>query len=356
MSRNKALSFLTAVLFIGILLSISLYLGLSGFFETDSVTDDQGSQGIFFNEAFREDSAIQTFVRYFDYKIFRHIDRDTIIIGESDWLFDTSREDNGYNYLLDYVGGCPYSEDQLARLAHWISVRREACAERDAEYLLVVIPNSMTAVSDRLPAYVGSQSDNTRLKQLERYLEGRGETSFLDLSDVMRAEPGQEALYNNTEDSVNAYGAYALYDTVMAELSARGKEVQSSRLRAESIQFFTHNTDGKSTARRAGLERLVSNRTVSLSETMADLYRISEVTEQCVTTTMTEGETGSKERLVVECSTEWDKIQLMPFFSNTFETVVYENAIDDGAASLDHHRGTVLIQVIHESELNLLLQ
>ncbi len=355
MNGNKALAFLTVVLFIGILLSITLYLGLSGFSERTSAAHDGGQITLFFNETFREDGAIQTFVRYCDYKLFHHIDRDSIIIGRSDWLFDATREDNGYDYLLDYVGGCPYSEEQLTRIANRISMRREACAERDAEYLLVVIPNSMTAVSHRLPSYVGKQSESTRLGQLGRYLKGRGETSFLDLSDVMSVD-GEEALYNNTEDSINAYGAYSFYHTVMSELSARSRDVEWNRLSADSIQFFTHYTDGKSTARRAGLERLVPNRTVSLSETMADLYRISEVTEQCVTTAMTAGEQGNKERIVIECSTEWDKIQLMPFFSNTFETVVYENDINDGISSLDYHHGTILIQVIHESELDLLLK
>ncbi len=355
MSHNKALSFLTVVLFIGILLSITLYLGLNGFFGEISVTDDGGRQTLLYNEAFREEVAIQTFVRYCDYKLFRHIDRESVIIGKSDWLFETSREDNGYDYLLDYVGGCPYSEEQLARIAYRISARREACAERGAEYLLVVIPNSMTAMSEYLPSYIGEQSENTRLGQLGRYLEGRGETAFLDLSDVMRVESDEEALYNNTEDSVNAYGAYTLYRTVMSELSTRGRETKEGWLDAESIQFFTHYTDGKGTAKRVGLERLIPNRTVSLSETMTDLYRVSEVTQQCVTTTITAEERKSGEKLIIECSIEWDKIQLMPFFSNTFGTVIYENAIDDGISSLDYHHGTILIQVIHESELELLL-
>ncbi len=355
MSQNKALSFLTVVLFVGILLSITLYLGLGNL--STAASSEEGEEDVLpFNASFREDHAIQTLVRYCDYEIFRHIDRDTVIIGESDWLFDTRRTDNGYNYLLDYVGGCPYSEAELAKISRWITVRREACAERGAEYLLVVIPNSMTASSEYLPSYIGEQSHNTRLSQLGRYLDQKKESSFLDLSEVMCGDQGEEAFYNNTEDSINAYGAFSLYQRVMTELKMHGRDVEAHLLDAESIQFFTHYTDGKGTAKRVGLERLVSNRTVSLSEDMADWYAISDVTVQCVTTTMTKQGMGNAERLVIECSTEWDKIQLMPFFSNTFETVVYENSIDDGISALDYHDGTILIQVIHESELSLLLQ
>ena len=355
MSQNKRIQFLIVVVFVGILLSITLYLGLDGLPRVISDTDPGERSDLGFNGAFHTDASIQSFVKYCDYKFFRHIESEKIIIGKEDWLFETVRADNGYDYLLDYVGGCPYSEDQMAQFAHTVSLRRKACAERDAEYLLVIIPNSMTAVSDCLPAHIGKQSENTRMTKLVAYLESRGETSVLDLRGTMTRSVNEEVLFNNTEDSINAYGAYSVYDAVMTELSKMGQSVGECRLNRSSIQFFTHHTEGKGVARKAGLERVILNRTVSLSETMADQYRMAEITEHCASTEMSEGPRNSQ-RLVIECSNEWDKIQLMPYFSNTFETVVYENSIGDGVSALDYHKGDVLIQVIHESELDLLLK
>lgn len=355
MNSKKKIQFLTVVFFIGILLSITLYLGVDGLTSSPGSAGESASVGMHgFDHTFYNDDLIDSFVKYCDYKIFRHIDNRNIIIGQSDWLFETTREDNGYDFVLDYVGGCPYSDAQMAQIAHTISLRRQACAERDAQYLLVIVPNSMTAVSEQLPAYMGNQSQNTRLKRLRSYLDERREPSVLDLSAVMATKSGEDVLYNNTEDSINAYGAFFIYDAVMSELSSKEQSMEARRLSVDSIQFFTHYTDGKSVARKAGLEQVISNRTVSLSENMADLYRFSEVTEHCVSTVLEENEANT-ERLVIECSAEWDKIQLMPYFSNTFETVVYENSIGDGVSALDYHNGTVLIQVIHESELDLLL-
>ena len=133
MSQNKRIQFLIVVFFMGILLSITLYLGLDGLPETVSGTESEGRQEIGFNSVFHEDSSIQSFVKYCDYKIFRHIESEKIIIGKEDWLFETVRTDNGYEYLLDYVGGCPYTEEQMAQFAHTVALRRKACAERDAE-------------------------------------------------------------------------------------------------------------------------------------------------------------------------------------------------------------------------------
>ena len=352
MKGNHRMAFLASVFFLGILLSVTIYL------IPDSLTvsaSENDAPALSFNLAFRKDGGIGALVKYVDYKVFRHVDDETMIIGDEEWLFETVREDNGYEYLRDYVGGCAYTEEERLQIAQTVALRRQACEERGAEYLLVVIPNSMTVESDRLPAYLGSQSGNTRLGGLMALLEERREIAVLDLRQVMADSAEGEPLFNNTEDSVNAYGAFAVYDAILNEIFEADSSLTEHRLHRDEIRFYTHYTEGKSVARKAGIEHLVANRTVSLSENMADFYRMTEVTEHCVTTDMMEG-MGDGRRVVIECSNEWDKIQLMPFFSNTFSTVVYENSIGDGVSALDYHNGSVLIQVIHESELDLLLQ
>ena len=354
MNSKKAIQFLTVIFFVGILLSITLYLGLDGLTPAPPSEESEDGRTHAFNRSFYGDELIASFVKYCDYKIFHHIENKTIISGQDDWLFETVREDNGYDYVMDYLGGCPYSEEQMAQIAHTISLRRQACAERNSDYLLVIIPNSMTVASEHLPVYMGSQSQNTRLRKLMAYMHEQRDPSVLDLRGIMKGSSEKEELYNNTEDSINAYGAFFIYDSVLSQLEMMGRDVEEYRLSVDSIQFFTHYTDGKTVARQAELEHVISNRTISLSENMTDFYGTSEATEHCVSTVM-ENRRGNEDRLVIECSGEWDKIQLMPFFSNTFETVVYENSIGDGVSALDYHKGTVLIQVIHESELDLLL-
>ena len=351
MKRKKSLDFLTAVLFVGILLSLTLYIGLGTALSADK--QDYGPRS--FNEIFYEDDAIGYFVKYLNYRVFQQIDDESIIIGREDWLFETADSDSGYDYLMDYVGGSAYTAEELAAIGDRLSERRRLCEEKGVTYLLVVIPNSMTICQEYLPDYLGHQSENTRLRGLSAYLSERGETSFLDLTDSLRADQTLRDLYNNTEDSLNAYGAYSVYSGILNALEARGYGVEGHRLSLEEIEFSTRYTEGKEIARKTGLERVIQNRTVSLTERMTEPYQTVETTEHCTTTEKTDG-TGHGTRLVLELSAEWDKIQLMPYFSNTFSTVTYENAVNVLPDSVDYHDGDVLIQVIHESELELLLR
>ena len=348
MKRNKGVDFLTAALLLGALLTATIYVVL-GVALRPRVAQSSSEEEAGVNRWFYEEERLRSFGDYLDYRLFRHVDDPTIIVGEKDWLFETKNEESGYDYLLDYVGGCAYTEEQMARIADTLEERRALCREAGGDYLLAVIPNSMTVCDEYLPSYLGDASENTRLRVLTEFLEARGISCCLDLSESMEAVSAEGAPYNNTEDSINAYGAYAVYDGI---LSALGQS--EGLLEWESIEFSTRMTEGKSLARRNGLERTIRNRTVSLTDAMTDGYRTEEVTEHCVCTTMTEQ--GVARTVVLELAVDWDRIQLMPFFSGTFQTVVYENRLTPDAAPLAYHRGDVLIQVIHESQLDLLLE
>ena len=350
MKKRQAVDFLTTVFFVGILVSMMLYIGL-GLILSDGGGGERSDR---FGATFYKDGEIRKFVKYCDYKLFRHVEGENVLIGNEDWLFETKLEENGYDYLLDYVGGCAYSEEQMSRFGEILQSRKNACVAQGADYLLVVIPNSMTVCSEYLPAFLGDPSSNRRLERLGGYLAEQGVDCFLDLTEALDALPSDRVPYNNTEDSINAYGAYAAYDAIVTRLSDYLAE--DDRLRVDDVEFITRSTDGKGIAKKKGLEHIVRNKTVSLTESMTDGYRTSEVTEHCVSTTMLDGRGENREIPVIEFSSEWDKIQLMPLLSNTFSTVVYENTVTNWIDALSYHNGTILIQMIHESELDLILQ
>ena len=351
--KKRATGFVCIVLFFGILLSMTIYIGLG----TLSGNDDfERPSDFYMNRIFYSDRPISSFVRLLDYKLFGHIEDEDIIGGRADWLYEVVDSTTGFPLLLDYVSGCPFTEAEMEKIEDGIRSRREAYARQGVVYLVAVIPSTYTSEGEYLPKYLGKPAESTRLSRLSSWMSEQGEDGFLDLRASMEAARFMGDLYNNTEDSINAYGAFAVYSGILDRLSTLGIDTAGYRIPSERVEFTTHYTDGKQIARRVGLERVIANKTVSLTNRLSEGYLLSDMTEHCIESRMLEDWRGSEHSVIVECSREWDRIQLTPFFSNTFEVVVYESGLSNGTEALKAHGGDVLIQIIHETELEDLLR
>lgn len=347
MKRKKAINFLIVTLFAGVLLTFTLYIGIGTLFNSDESSED--SKG--FNKMFYSENVLSEFARYIDYKIFGHIDGGDYIIGDDDWLFEAVDSQNGYERLLDYIGADPFDEQELDRIASIISDRALLYEDNGVQYMMVVIPDSITVCSDKVPGYLGNQSENTRLAQLTAKLAGQDVNEFINPTHAMIDESGEIAMYNNTENSINAYGAYCIYNTVVAEFMAdTGMEVE--RLHRDDVDFYTRLTDGKTIARNAGIESIVKNSTVTLSDDMLDNYTVVSSEAGAITTERDDANENSTEYFVVlECTNSWDRIQLMPYFSNTFDKVIYRDYLLSDHYASSYSGVTLVVQVIRESEL-----
>lgn len=357
MKRKKRIAFLTVMLFFGLLLTLMLYIGIGTVFERDGRGNGQGSQNGF-NATFFEDSAINGAVRFWDYKIFGHVDDSELIVGRDDWIFEAIDSENGYNRLLDYIGGCPFTADELETVEQSISARASECEAAGAKYILAVIPDSMAVCADKVPRYLGSRSGEARLAMLTAYLSGEGKrTCLLDPTSAMIEESEKIPMYNNTENSINAYGAYCIYNSVISRyLADTGNEVED-RIYREDVDFYTRVTDGKASAINAGVAKTVKNRTVSLSDEMTDSYRVVLNERGVIVTERTDTERTSRcDTVVIEYTDDWDRIQLMPYFSNTFDRVYYKNTSASEDGSEVPADVTLVVRLVHESELSTLAE
>ena len=252
MKRKQIIDFLTLVLFFGIILSLTIYVGIGALIGEMS---DENRDEINFSAYFYGDDNITSFIRYVDYKFFSNSGAENVLIGKDGWIFETVNESGEYNYLLDYVGGATFSDDELARIAERIESERAYYESVGVEYLVVVIPSSMAVCEDKVPAFLGDRSENTRLCALTRYLSGQ--SAYIDPTESMKSDSLLESPYNNTEDSINAYGAYCIYNTVMTRISTK-PGAPMIRLNYEDINFSVRMTDGKTAAARAKLENTVN--------------------------------------------------------------------------------------------------
>ena len=348
MKRKQIIDFLTLVLFFGIILSLTIYSGIGALIDSHG---GKYKQEVKFSSAFYGDNNIQSFIRYVDYKFFAHSDEENVIIGKDGWIFETVNEKNGYNYLLDYVGGASFSDAELARISENIERERAYYENIGVEYLVIVIPSSMAVCEDKVPSFLGKRSDKTRLSMLTEYLATQ--SAYIDPTASLKSDYAIETPYNNTEDSINAYGAYSIYNTVMGRLSTK-PGASMLRLNYNDIEFSVRMTDGKTAAVNAKLERIVKNRTVSLTDEMTGDYTVTR-NENCLITEKKEF-TGSTPTLMLELPAEWDRIQMMPLFSNTFDTVIYESGGVDLHSAVENHSPDIVVRMVREGELETLLK
>lgn len=349
--KKQSIQFVCVVLFFGILLSAATYTGIG------LISGQDVESGGFFrvNGVLSASESIKTFRRNLDYSFFRRVDDENVIIGKDQWLFEIQDPESGFDYLMDYVSGTPFTESQMREIEWNLRTRMAEYAAKGVEYRLVVIPSTYTACGEYLPDYLGDSAEATRLSVLSGYLSSRGVTSFMDLTEVMKDDGVAGVRYNNTEDSINAYGGYFLYDSVISSLEGMDPALSEHRLAFGEIEFATHYTNGRRIAQQIGLRKIITNYTVSLTNQLTERYSVNDATDHCVISRLNGGYGGSGLSVLIECSREWDKIQLTPYFSATFCEVTYENQLTDGALSVDAHMPDVYIQIIHEGELDMLL-
>ncbi len=364
MEGTRTMSLLITVVFIAVILSGTAYFGITALIASpDSFADTAYYADVplpkamhDFDRGFYLDRTMREFLTANDYRLFERIADQRVVLGEEDFLFPL-QSSSGYDYLEDFAGNLQYSEEQLEHLAKALTKRRIAYENQGATYILAVIPNVQTVYREYLPWRLGQVDAQTRLEQVSEYLTANEEGIFLDLTDALISAKGEGLLYNNTEDSLNALGAYTVYRTILDKIpsSASGKY---KPLAQTEVNFFTRYIPGKELARQSGVSSLIKNKTVSLSNDTELKYQILERvagTEITYINLAHKNEISNRPVVLLEFSEEWDKILLMPYFSNTFGTVAYKNTPAYSQMTVDRLSPNVVVQFIHESELDELL-
>lgn len=353
--------------FLGVLLSLSVFYVTNMFVNADNAVadvcyDGQVIEGSDFISAFDrtvyQSTSSLTRVREYQYHLFGIVDNPTVVAGKDGFLFEIRDEENEYHYLEDFTGNATFTDVQSEAILAELTRRRDLYTARGSEYLLVVIPNAQTVYSECMPSYYGPISENTRLEALDNYLQERGYYNLVNLTEDLREAKADGLLYNNTENSLNSLGLYYTYRAVYQRFSA---DVQKSAelIKRENLSFYQHMMDGKSVARSAGLADVVENRTVSLSNGTRLNYRFLSNTGRTSTTILlpfyVSSDVSGLPELLLQFSNTWERLQIEPFFSNTFSKVTYQTDLTDDLAIYKEANPRVVIQFIYENQLSQLL-
>lgn len=295
-------------------------------------------------------------VRDYQYRVFGIVGTRDVIAGKNDFLFEVEDTENDYNYLEDYLGQLSFTEAESADILAQLSARKAAYDEAGAEFLLVILPNSQTIYSENMPAYLGDIR-KTRLDRLEEYLLANGFTDFVNLTDDLLAYKSDEPLYNNTENSLNALGLYYTYLAVCERFQPTVM-ANTRVIPRGDLSFYQHLTTGKAVARRAGLSDVALNLTVSLANNTKLNYHIRHADGRVTKTRLLPFESvdvSQTPSILLQFSDTWERLQLEPFFSNTFLNVTYQTDLKDDPEVYALAEPRVVIQFIYENELSQLL-
>ena len=358
---------IVATLFVGILLTCAIFYTVNTAVGGDtllgescydgSVIEGESIFSDFRRAVYQSKSAIAD-IREYQYRLFRIVSGGDVAAGKEDFLFEVKDTENNYNFLRDYLGQSTFTEEEMAAILGVLQRRQSMYAERGAEYLLVILPNAQTVYSENMPAYLGDIRE-TRLDVLDAYLSQNGFDAYATLTDEMIAYKSQAdmPLYNNTENSLNALGLYYVYRSVCDRFD---DEIISSThvISRRELNFYQHLTAGKAVARRAGLSDVVSNRTVSLSNSTKLYYHSTDISGRASETVLVPFESHSVYKtpsLLLQFSDTWERLQAEPFFSNTFSRVTYQTDLADDAEIYEEAAPRVVIQFLYENQLSWLL-
>ncbi len=328
----RAFGIITIVLFVGILLSFLVNFGVAAYLGTeelvDSYFDGEEHPNIFlsdFSNTFYLSKQVQSNIIKIDYDLLGRLPTSDVILGEDEFLFPAYDSKSVYSYVADYLGEYHPNETELDLYYNGINELTKEYKKYGTEIFFIVIPNSQTVYSEKMPDYMGEISNDTRLKSTTRYLKKCGITNYLDLTDALIAAKEHGELYNNTEDSLNSRGAYYAY---LAALDLLPEDIRTGipAIELNDSDLVKHTTAGKELARLASLEDKIKNRTVSLSSDFVQKYQILlryDDYEMATVKMLYKNELPSYPKVLLQFSSDWDRIIMTDYFSNTFATTIY---------------------------------
>ncbi len=361
--NTRALGVIIIVLFIGILLSFLVNTGVSAYLGTEELVDDyfdvEDHSNIIlsdFADTFYLSKKIRNNIIKVDYHLFDRLPTSDVLLGHDEFLFPTSDKDTDYSYIADYLGTLTTTTDEFNLYLNGINTLTEEYKKLGADVYFVVIPNAQTIYSERMPDYMGKISNNTRLKAASRYFKNLGVVNYLDLTNALMDAKEYGELYNNTEDSLNSRGAYYAYRAVL-EMLPDSVSNQITPVELDADDLVRHTTRGKELARAASLDDEIKNRTVSLSTDFVQKYQILlryEEYDMAFAKSQYKNDLPAQPRIQFQFSSEWDRIIMIDYFSNTFGTAIYRTSPDLNADVITKTDPAYVICFIHEKDLAML--
>lgn len=143
--------------------------------------------------------------------IFKVSSADTVLVGESGWLYYTATLDN-------YLGTDGMTERELYNAARNMKLMQDYVTEHGAEFVLAIPPNKNTLYSDNMPYYDNKKANQYQdLTDLTTQITEEG-INYSNLYDLLSSQ--SQVLYLKRDSHWNNMGALLAYNSILDKLGA----------------------------------------------------------------------------------------------------------------------------------------
>jgi hypothetical protein len=145
---------------------------------------------------------------------------NNVLVGKNGWMEFTADHN-----LDDYQNVQPLSRKALKNMGRNIQSCYQYAQEQGITFLIVVPPNKASIYPDKLPDQIRPLSEQSRLDQLNEYLEGQGIPKVLDLRPALREARQRQDVYYQMGTHWNETGAYVAYAEIIKALAVDHPEL-----------------------------------------------------------------------------------------------------------------------------------
>jgi alginate O-acetyltransferase complex protein AlgJ len=179
-----------------------------------------------------------------------------VIVGRQGWLFF------GESRIREsYQASTPFTAQELANWQRELERRRDWLAAQGSDYLLVVAPEKSTMYPDFMPANIPRLGQQKRLDQLVGFLAENSNLQVIDPREALVEARAQRPTYYRTDSHWNDWGAFIVYQQILARLSERHPNLHPKS--ATDYTFLEYDTSGNDLAAMLGLEGLLRDQAMT---------------------------------------------------------------------------------------------
>lgn len=162
--------------------------------------------------------------------------KEGVLVGQNGWLFYRSNA-----ALDDFRGTDLFTEAELAEWHTVLNARHDWLAQRGIRYIFVVVPEKHAIYPDSMPGSITRVTTESRLQQLEDYLDSRDGIAFLNLTEPIRGARSDSRVFHKTDTHWNAYGALIGVREVLSQLKSSFPQINVPEL--SDYKMTIHDCD-----------------------------------------------------------------------------------------------------------------
>ena len=180
-------------------------------FEIDNISDYPVLYEAYYNDHLPFKNYAVKFVSYTDYKLFKTVTSNKVILGDDNWLFYKSAEEvalDDEKPIDDYQGINKYGETEKQLIFDNIETVNSFFKGRDIEFSILICSNKESIYHEYLPNSI-KQIDNTRkIDELILYLNNNSTVPVLYPYDELMEKKDMFPLYYKYDTHWNELGGF----------------------------------------------------------------------------------------------------------------------------------------------------